>query len=293
MRANPYQFNAFAHAIREGSFSRAAIRMGISQSAVSQHIAKLERETGAKLLLRRADGLVLTKVGQEFYELADRLATLDALIEEKIEGYAKMSQGYLSIIANAPRPALEFIARFQRVYPDIEIDFTLHDWTGAMALLRNRQVDIGIVTEPDRIGACVTQDVGSTRYVAYVPRDHPFASQSAISLSEFAAETVLIPEEGSFTARILQEKFQAAEVTLQRRIRTTTFPVMKEAILHGVGIGIFLADSAFPDANLTTVRITEMPEAYQTQAVCPQDKRDLSVVKSFFDVLPPFAGERI
>ena len=49
MRVNPHQFKAFAHVVREGSISSAARKLGVSQSAVTQHVSKLESAVGARL----------------------------------------------------------------------------------------------------------------------------------------------------------------------------------------------------------------------------------------------------
>ena len=284
MRPNPHQFAAFAHVIREGGFSRAAERLGVTQSAVTQHVAKLERAVGSALLHRGPQGVTLTKAGQEFYDLADRLVTLDTLIAEKIAGYSSLEQGRLTVIANAPRPALGLLARFRKAHPDVEVDFTLFDWTEAMRLLRQRLVDVAIVTEPDRIGSCFSRQVGAARYVAYVQAGDKLAARGRISLRDLAAGTVLVPEEGSFTARILARKLAEHDIVFPRRIRTTTFPVMKEAILHGVGSGVFLEDSAFASDGLRTLPLTEMPETYRTMIVSPSDKCDLKVVRSFIDL---------
>ena len=94
MRANHHQFVAFAYVVREGSFSAAANRLGVTQSAVTQHVAKLEKQVGSQLLLRSRDGVSLTRTGQELYDLADRLVTLDSSIRERLEGYEAMSRGH-------------------------------------------------------------------------------------------------------------------------------------------------------------------------------------------------------
>ena len=82
MRPNHHQFIAFSYVVREGSFSAAARRLGVTQSTVTQHVSKLETLVGSQLLIRSRDGVSLTPTGQDFFELADRLVTLDCEIEE-------------------------------------------------------------------------------------------------------------------------------------------------------------------------------------------------------------------
>ncbi|QPH53656.1 LysR family transcriptional regulator [Pontivivens ytuae] len=283
-RTNPYHVTAFAYAAREGSFSRAAQRMGVSQSAVSQHVAALEREVGAPLLIRDRKGLELTRAGQRFYELAERYATLDQLIAERIEDFATLEAGHLSIIANSPRPALQYMERFRHRFPKVEIDFTLESWTDSMRLIREQRADIGIVTEPRGLGDCYIREVSRHGYRIYMRPDYPLAGAAALSLADLREETVLLPEPGSFTFRIVSEKQRDTGIVLERVIQTANFPVMKEAVLHGVGVGIFLEDSMHPSDRLVTVPIREMPETYATCIVRRNDRKTMRAVRSFIEL---------
>ncbi|MGP1254639.1 MAG: LysR family transcriptional regulator [Kiloniellales bacterium] len=281
MRVNPHQFKAFAHVVREGSISSAARKLGVSQSAVTQHVSKLESAVGARLFVRGRDGIVLTRAGQEFFELADRYVTLETMIDEKLQGYADLNHGQLKIIANAPQPALRLIARYSAQFPEVEVDLTLFDWTTAMNLLQTRQVDIAIVTDPTRKDEWYRRKITDARYVLYARSDHPLASQRTVSLAEVAQEVVLLPEQGSLTHRIVSKALKQRGLSLRRLVRTTTFPVMKEAILQGVGIGVFLENSAVEEKRLVELPIIDLPESYETCLIVPKYKLDLRLIQSF------------
>lgn len=281
MRANPHQFKAFAHVVREGSISSAARKLGVSQSAVTQHVSKLEAAVGARLFVRGRDGIVLTRAGQEFFELADRYVALETMIDEKLQGYAELNRGQLKIIANAPQPALRLIARYSARFPEVEVGLTLFDWTTAMNLLQSRQVDIAIVTDPTHKEEWYRRKITDAHYVLYVRNDHPLAAQQAVSLAEVTREVVLLPEQGSLTHRIVSKALKQRGLSLRRLVRTTSFPVMKEAILQGVGIGIFLDNSAMEEERLVELPIVELPEFYETCLVVPKHKLDLRLIQSF------------
>ncbi|MEM8624975.1 MAG: LysR family transcriptional regulator [Pseudomonadota bacterium] len=284
MRAHHHQFRVFAHVVREGSLSAAANRLGISQSAATQHIAKLEASIGSRLFLRAKSGITLTRAGREFFDLADRYVALSTQIEEKLQGYADLTVGELTLIANAPQPALSLIAAYAAAYPDIRIDFTLYDWTRAMELLRSGQVDIGVVTEPAVNRDWHSHPLVQTRYVLYVRADHRLACETVVSLRELAEEVVLLPERGSFTQRTVASALAQNGITLGRTFRTTTFPVMKEALLQGIGVGIFLANSAVDEHRLIELPIVEMPEHHETCLVVPRHKTDLRLIRSFAEI---------
>lgn len=281
MGFNPYQFKAFARVVQEGSLSGAARAMGVSQSAVTQHLAKLEATVGTKLMTRGHTGIELTRAGREFYEYADRYATLEALISEKLQGYSDLGQGHLRIIANAPQPALRLIARYARRYPGVDLDFTLFDWSSAMEKLQAHQTDIAIVTDPTRRADWHRTPIESARYVLYVPETHRLATRNAVSLRELAEETLILPEAGSLTQRMVTGALRKHDLTLRRVVKTTTFPVMKEAILEGLGVGIFLENSARRDEQLRELPITELTARHETCLIIPRHKLDLRLSRSF------------
>ena len=282
---NPHQFKALAQVVRDGSFSAAARTMGVSQSAVTQHISKLEAIVGVRLLVRDRDGIHLTTTGQEFFELADRYATFDALAEEKLRGYTELTKGHLRFIANAPQPALELIARYAKAYPDVGIDFSLVDWTTAMEMLRTHQTDIAIVTDPTPRKDWHRVKIASARYVLYMLRDHDLAAASEISLKDIMSDTLLLPEVGSLTQRVVTSALEKHKLTPKRIVKTTTFPVMKEAILEGLGVGIFLEDSAVKANQLIERPIKELQQRHETCVVIPNYKLDLRLTQSFLSFL--------
>jgi len=283
MRANHHQFVAFAYVVREGSFSVAADRLGVTQSAVTQHVAKLEKQVGSRLLMRGREGVTLTRTGQELYDLADRLVTLDSSIRERLEGYEAMSRGHLKIIANAPLPALRAISQFRQVYPEVEIDFSLYGWATATRYLRERRADVGLITDPPMIEDWERVPVQKTRYVAYLPPNSPFSHRALLSFRDLQQETVILPENGSLTERVVRAAQARHRIQLKRSIKMTTFPLMCEAVLQGVGIAIFLGNSGLISRGLVEVPIAELSEIHETAVVAPKDRARLRLVEAFIE----------
>ncbi|WP_420568272.1 LysR family transcriptional regulator [Thalassovita sp.] len=284
MRANHHRFVAFAYVVREGSFSAAATRLGITQSAVTQHVAKLEKQVGSQLLLRSREGVELTRTGQEFYDLADRLVALDAAITERLEGFEAMARGHIKIIANAPLPALRAISQFRQAYPDVEIDFALHAWTTATRLLRERRADVGLITDPPIADDWVRVPVQQARYVAYLPSGAPLASREILCFKDLALETIILPETGSLTERVVRQALDKHGIQLQRTIKMTTFPLMCEAVLQGAGIAIFLGNSGLISRGLVEIPIAELSQVHETAVVAPKDRARLRLVKAFIEI---------
>lgn len=118
------QIEYFVSIVEEDSFTEAAEKMYISQSAISQAVAALEKELDTKLIIRKNRSFSLTPAGQFFYRKGKKiLLELNELHDETIrigkEEEGELCIGYLNLYAG---PELyETIAEFVALYPDISI----------------------------------------------------------------------------------------------------------------------------------------------------------------------------
>ena len=95
---------------------------------------------------------------------------------------------------------------------------------------------------------------------------------------------MIVPEDESLTQIILNRKIREVEISFPNLIKTRTFPVVKVAVLHGIGIGLILADSSFPSTGLVAKPIREMPEHYRHCLVIPSDKSGLRAIERFIEI---------
>ncbi|MEM9232438.1 MAG: LysR family transcriptional regulator [Pseudomonadota bacterium] len=284
MKLSPYQVAAFTQTARAGSFSAAAEALGVTQSSITQHVQKLEKSMGTRLFVRRHDGVELTHAGRDLFEVSDRLLVLEELVAEKVATYGAVDAGTLRIVANAPRPAMPLIRRYLETYPGVEVEFSLYDWTTTRSMVRNREVDLAIITDPDPPAGATVIKLDATAYMAHMRREHRLAAQNNVSLGDLQGEHLIVPEDGSLTQIILNRKIAGLKLALPNIIKTRTFPVVKEAVLHGIGIGLIVEDSLFPSTGLVAKPIVEMPELYEHCLVIPSDKSDLRAIQRFIEI---------
>lgn len=274
---------AFAYLVRTGSVSDAAGQLGVSQSAVSQRLQKLETAVGSKLFVRERGGVVLTVVGKDLIEIANQQAELLQITNEKISGYASADAGALTLIANAPLPALELIGRFSRTRPKVKINFTLYDWTTSVELLRDRKVDVAIMTDLTSSTQWTAKTIGTTRYGVYLKAGHRLSGKTSVSLTDLADETLLLPEPGSLTERIVRRALADAAVTPVRIMQLTTFPLVIEAIKQNVGVGIFLENASSPASDIVWRPVNELGQEYDVSLAVPSGKEELRLVREFIE----------
>ncbi|MGB0382989.1 MAG: LysR family transcriptional regulator [Alphaproteobacteria bacterium] len=286
-KPNIRHYEALVFAYREGSLAAAAKRLGISQPAVSQHLSSLEQMVGAKIFLRDREGITLTRSGQSIFDLANRIVDINQHLGERITRQSQMNSGELTVVANAPRPSLQLLAKFQEKFPRIDVRFSLHSWTETIALANQRRADIAIITDPRKAPGLLEISLGKLRYKAIMRHDHAYAEKSSFSLQYLKKERLIITSEGSLTRRLVSSKLESLDIKPRQYLEVPHYPIMKDAVLHGLGIGIFLEDSSFPTANIVERPIDEMPELHENKMVIPRDKFDLNIIQSFISVADP------
>jgi DNA-binding transcriptional LysR family regulator len=154
----------FVRVVQAGDFSGAARSMGLSPSAISKLIARLEARLGTRLLRRSTRRLALTSEGENFYARATVIvADIDAA--EREAGGARLPAGRVRIASSASYIAHVFaplLPAFLQRYPDIAVDIVQSD---AISDLVADRTDIAIRAGPLRDSSLIARSLGETPLV--------------------------------------------------------------------------------------------------------------------------------
>ena len=182
-------------------FGRAAARLFISQPALSQAIAGLERALGAQLLARSRQSVELTEAGAE---LLDHARGLLADREEAVEGVRRVARGKagvlrLGVALFADQDVAEVLAAFAAEHPGVFLDRFGAASERLLVSVRDHGLDVALVHQVPVLATIegVDWEVFREASLAVVVRlGSPFADRESVSLSELSGETFLaIPRE--------------------------------------------------------------------------------------------------
>ena len=227
---------AFLQAVSTGSFSAAARAMGYTPAGVLRLVDALESELGVTLLERTSRGVVPTKAGEalvpdlrELAVLSGRVKGLAAEIASPDRGTVRLGSAR-SLAAHWLAPA---IARFGDRHPGVTVQLREGATPELARWLTAREVDV-CVGGPQQ-GRSWTY-LGESRYVALVPREHPFARRPFLHLSDFDREPLvqIRPGRGTDTALLM------AEEGVEPDVRFSTADIETAKAMVGAGIGICL-----------------------------------------------------
>ena len=261
MRGSDYaELRAFAAVAEHGNFARAAARLGMSASALSQTIRTLEERMGIRLLNRTTRSVAPSEAGQRLLaRLLPALADLDRVVAD-VAALGDTPAGLLRI--NAPRVAIvhrlaPLIAPFHAAYPDIVMDVVVDDkLTDIVAGRFDAGIRLGEMVEKDMVSVKLGSEmrlvvIASPDYIARhgvpeTPRD----------LRDHSCVVSRWPTDGSLYHWEFERGDEKLEVAVSGPLSTTDNDLMLRAVLDGVGIG-YLFDYHVAD-HLVAGRLVSM-----------------------------------
>ena len=184
MQATLRQFEVFLAVARAGSFRAAAEAMHLSQPALSQHVAEMERELGTRLFDRLGRKVALTEAGRVLEDHALRLFATLASAREAVIDLSGLKRGSL-VIGASTTPGIYvlpgIIAAFQKRYPGVALNLRIANSALIEERIRGNELDLGVVGgHPLRLGEeCVAAGL-LDELVLVVPPGHSWARRREI-----------------------------------------------------------------------------------------------------------------
>lgn len=178
-----------------GSMRKAAAFFGVRQSSVSRNIVALEQVVGIQIFERHNDGVRLTREGRNW--LGKIRTHYDGLQEGLIE-IARRNRDPQKLRIGLATPAgreflIRLITRFRKVHPDIEL--TILDVAGSRCAgaIHRRELDVAFTSERWKSRSCRTEAVWDEGFAVLLPAGHRLVEKDALSWSDLAGETLLVP----------------------------------------------------------------------------------------------------
>lgn len=248
MDINFESYKVFYHAARTLSFSAAAKKLFITQSAVSQSIKNLETKLGVQLFLRKGRELKLTREGEWFYGYVQQAVNLFRLAEAELSELKTLEAGEVRIGASdtiCRYFLLPHLQKFNLLYPKVKIQFINRTSSQIREILNRGLIDFGVVTlRPGETGDNI-QELTIVEDV-FVASSHRFPSlqNRTIELQELANLPILLLEKVSTSRQNLDGFLAEHGVKLAPEIELESMELLVEFAKIGFGVAHVLKESA-------------------------------------------------
>ena len=250
MRENINDLLAFVAVATDHSFTRAAVRLGLSQSAISRKVRKLEEQLGVRLLTRTTRSVSTTEAGERLLaRVAPRLDEIEAELAALTE-LRDRPAGTVRITASEISAELVLWPKLKRVlpdYPDIKVEiFVDHGFTDIAAERFDAGVRLSESVEKDMIAVRIGPDarliaVASPSYFAKNP-----PPQIPQDLVDHQCINLRLSTQGGLYAWEFEKDGTALRVRVDGQVTFNTIRPGVDAALSGFGIGFLPEDICQP-----------------------------------------------
>jgi len=262
------QLRAFHTVAREGSFSRAAEALHVTQPAVTLHVQALEETYGLSLFNRARGGATLTGDGEQLFELTTRMFAEEAEIAEYLGGMSALRQGHLNIAADGPHVALDIVAEYRARHPGVDVRMKLGNAHETLEDVMHQRVDAGVLANPPDDARLHIVDVLRQNMVCVVAAAHPWAARSDIALADLDGQPVILRESGSNTRSILEAALKERGIEIDPVMELGSREAVREACAHGLGFGFMQEREAAGDARVSALPIRDLRGTNLVTLVC-------------------------
>jgi DNA-binding transcriptional LysR family regulator len=239
-RENLQDISAFLTVARERSFTRAAAKMGVSQSALSQTVRNLEERLGIRLLTRNTRGVAPTEAGEMLLTSAG--PHLDGILSgiAALSGFREKPAGTVRITADqhaAEDILWPVLDRFLPQYPDIKVEVVVdYGLTDIIAEQYDAGVRIGEVIAKDMIAVRIGPDMRMIVVAApsYLARHD--APQTPQDLTTHSCINLRLPTYGGLYAWEFEKDGREVNVRVDGQLMFNNVGMIIEAAIAGHGL---------------------------------------------------------
>ena len=236
------QLRAFVAIAESGTFTAGAVRVHVTQAAISMQIRQLETEIGAKVFVRAPRHVILTEAGEQLLRRARHiLREHDAAVDEIAE-LAGAERGRLRIgsasamVLSEQLPAI--LKELRKQHPAAEISVISGTSEVLVDQILGGEVDVAFVSLPVDVRGIKTERLSQDQLVAIASPRHKLSKQRTISAYTLAGERLILGERGGNTRRLIDQFFAQAGATLHVAMELSRQQAIKRMVEEDMGVGI-------------------------------------------------------
>jgi DNA-binding transcriptional LysR family regulator len=290
IQATLHQLKVFEATARQGSFTRAAEELFITQPTVSSQIKQLTKAIGLPLFEQIGKRLYLTEAGQELLATCQDIFERLGNFEMKVADLKGTKQGILrlSVITTAKYFIPRLLGSFCQQYPGIDVSLKVKNHQQIQRRMLENQDDLYILSQPPEEMDLFAQPFLDNPLVVVAPKNHPLAGEREIPLTRLNNEPFIMRESGSGTRQAVQSLFDQYGISVQVRLELGSNEAIKQAIAGGMGISVLSQHTLISegaDSELAVLDVQHFPIKRRWYVAYLGGKRLSVIAQTFLDYL--------
>jgi LysR family transcriptional regulator for metE and metH len=228
---------------KEGTLTKAAETLHLTQSALSHQLKELEKELGINVFNRQGKKLHLSEQGYRFLRSAKKILAELKSLEEDINNYkqGKTSKLTISMQCYTAYHWLPGIIKYYKLrWPDINIQILAEATRRPLEYLMNGDLDIGIIRTQMVNTKIRYEPIFEDQLIAVICKDHPLAQKDVIEIADFQGQELILPlyDPSYQDTPMIEELIQAQQIKPKNLHRIHYTDATIEMVSAGLGISV-------------------------------------------------------
>lgn len=285
-----FQLRSFLKVAQEGSITRAAEGLFLTQPAVTQHIQSLEKELGASLLDRTGRGVQLTEAGHALADYARKSLSILDECKQVIADLGSCKAGTLIIGAGVTTSIFRlprWLGIFRKNYPNVEMIVRTGRSKEVAAMALNREIDLGFVTSSvEHADLRITGLYDESIQLVVSP--NWTEKRDSITAHDLCEAPLILFQKNSGFRDYLDRVFADGGITPKIKMESDSLEAIKSFVESGLGVS-FLPTSAVEEeiasGALIAVETSCLPKLIRkTSAIYRVDRYLSASARAFLDI---------
>jgi len=278
---NYAQIRAFHRVAAEGSFSKAAASLFVTQPTISAQVKALERSVGVQLFDRRH--VVPTDFGRSLLALTPRLFDLEDQVNELLSAGQGLDKGHIKLGTDSPSRTAQLLATYTQRYPGLTVSLATGNADEMLAALLDYRTDVAVVAKKSDDPRIEAFKLSEDPLVLFARTDHHLAKHHSLSLAKLVGQRIILREEGSNTRELFQRAATEFGLELTEVLEIDSREAVHEAVAAGLGVGVVAQSEVANDPRLKSIHIRDAKLIMVEYVLCLRERRGLPIVRAFLE----------
>lgn len=284
---------AFVNVAEKGSFSTAAQSLELTQPAVSKRISALEEQLGTRLFDRVGKQIGLTEAGELLLPRARRIIqevrdsqTLVRNLTGTVSGRLALGISHHAGLHRLPPVLRKFSGR----YPQVSLDIDFMESEAAVESVLGGDLELAVITLAEEdMPRIYSHGIWDDPLSFVVGNDHPLADRGEIALKALQEFPAILPDEQTFTRRIVDDLFRRKHCVLQTGMETNYLETVK--MMVSIGLGWSVLPDTMVDRKLQRLNVKQITISRRLGYIYHRERTLSNAAAAFVRLLEQYADE--